>query len=466
MILIGIIIVYLLGFAVTFCLFQSDENRNSEFLEYLGLSFLIGIGLETLFMFGLDILHIKINILTLLITSLIVIGIIAWIKREPLRELLQNISFNSMKLDLMEINLAWLAILVIILFLLVGSVAKSLYWPTTAYDSVAGFDLMGKVIAAEGKIFVSLFDSGVESLREIYPPLIEGSFAFAYIFGSASSKIITSLTYISLILVFYALLRKYVNSLNAIVFCLLMTITPEMFAHSSLSLTNIPGAAYAGLGIIYLFIWLEKQQKHHLYVASILLAFNVWTRNDGVVFNVSGFLILLYHAIRNKVWKELAIYLSISFLPLIIWTLYLKYFLGIIQNIFVNHLFWDANRFKELVQWIKVLLKNTNLYGLTFYIFLISLIFNVKNLLKDKFSLLLLIIFSFVFYTGIFYQMDETKGLAPLASMMQNSFKRGLFYFVPLVLFYASTNHTMNQIFIWIENFRIGKNKSIGTHSN
>lgn len=465
MILIGLIIVFCLGFTVTFYFYQFVEEKNYTLLELLGLSFLVGIGIETIFMFGLDLLHIKINILSLLITSFIVIGVLVWINWKSFKELFQNISYNSVKPDFNEIDLPWLVILIIILFLLVGSVAKSLYWPTAAFDSVAGYDLMGKVISAEGKLQVSLFETNSQSPRGIYPPLVEGSFAFAYIFGSSSSKIITSLTYLSLILIFYALLRKYVTKLNSIIFCLILIVTPEMFAHSSLSLTNIPGAAYAALGIIYLVLWFERKERAYFFIASILLGLNVWARNDGVVFNATGFLLLLYFAFKNKTWKDVVIFSFISFLPLIVWTLYLKFNIGVVQDRFVDHLFWDAERFALLTDWIKRLIFNMNLYGLTFYIFLLAILINIKNIFRNKTELLLMILLSFLFYSAIYYQFDDVKQ-DPLNSMMRGSFKRALFYFIPLVLFYASTNKMVNQIFNFIENFRISKTKAVKTTSN
>lgn len=456
MIILGIFIVYILGFSVTFFLFKKDDEGKLSIQETLGLSFLIGIGLVTVFMFLLDILHIRITAGMLLLVSAIVIAAFGWKNFRLVPGYFKAVRSKQPGFRPAEVNLAWTAIILIICFLLIGSVAKSLYWPTTSYDSVAGYDLMAKTIAAEGKINVSLFDLDIAGKRGIYPPLVEGSFAYAYLFGSESSKIITSLTYLSLILLFYALLRKYVNPLNAILFSLFLIVTPEMFAHSSLSLSNIPGAAYAAPGIIYLFLWMDKKQKSYLYISAVLLGLNVWARNDGIVFNVVGFLLLLYDAFKSKRWNEVILFSVISFVPLFAWTIYLKLVIGVSQDRFVHHLFWDAERFSLLTGWIKRLVFDVNLYGLTFYIFLLAVVLNIKDVFHDKSKLLLMICLSFIFYSVIYYQFDDTKQDS-LTTMMRASFKRALFYFVPMVLYYASVNKRTQWIFGRIDRFISGE---------
>ncbi|MCK4813656.1 MAG: glycosyltransferase family 39 protein [Candidatus Marinimicrobia bacterium] len=459
MIILGIIAIYLLGFSII-----NLFGRDSSILEKIGLSFLIGCGVETVFMFFLDVIHIRFTAWTLLLLSF---GVIIILNLNLIRHYkeLKN-PFNPLKNKLREfkfnrfctINWPWISLLVLVAYLLVASVAKSLYWPVTAYDSVAGYDLMGKAIANEGRIFVSLFQWNLQGPRGIYPPLAEGTFAYAYMFGMTSSKLMLSINYISFVLVFYALLRKYTNRISAALFSLIMIVTPEMYAFSSLSNTNVMGAAYAGLAIIYLFLWTDKKNKFDFYIASILMGMNVWLRNDGIIFNISGFLILLWNAFREKNWKPIFIYSVIAFSPFIIWTIYLKYVIGISQDRFVNYLYWDGDRFKKLMQWIKILIMNTSYYGWSFYIFFVSLVLNIKHFYRDKIILLELIFISFLGFAAVYYQLDDLKQ-DPLDSMMRNSFRRGLFYFIPMILFYASTNKTVVRVFNWIEKFRSGNIK-------
>ena len=123
---------------------------------------------------------------------------------------------------------------------------------------------------------------------------------------------------------------------------------------------------------------------------------------------------------------------------------------------FVNHLFWDIDRIGRIIKWIKLLVFNENIYGLTFYIFIMAILINIKNLFNKNILLLLFILMVFLLYSGIYYQLDDLKQ-DPLDSMMKNSFKRGLFCFVPLVLFYASTSKTIHRLFLKIDEFRISR---------
>jgi len=456
MIIICIGIVYLLGFSIVLLVSRESIYKDLSVHEVIGISFLIGIGMETVFMFLFDIIHLHINAYSLSFVSLLSISSIFYYQRDSLILNFQRIKQFSFRWKIRGANIAWIFIFILIIIALTVSIMKSLFWPTVAYDSVAGYDLMAKVIALEGKLKVSLFALSSAGPRAIYPPLVEGSFAYAYLFGISSSKIITSLTYISLLLVFYGLLRKYTTGLSSILLTLLLMASPEMYSHSSFSLSNLPGATYAALGLLYLFRWCESQDRNMLLFGSILLGMNVWTRNDGIVFNISGLILVGYYALKNSNWNDLILYCSFAFVPFIIWGLYLKYKIGIMPDRFVDHLFWDAKRFSILIKWIQLLVLSRNYYGLTFYFFFITLLLNFRNIYRDKFQLLLLILIAFIMYSAIFYQLDETKQDV-LSKMMSASFKRGLFCFIPLVLFYVGVSTPMQLFFSKIEKYSIGK---------
>ncbi len=460
MIILGIILVLFLGLSVINCI-----SINFSILEKIGLAFLIGIGFETIFMFICDILNMKFNVIMLCIISIffIIILNINNIKNfKILIKKLKKLKLQFSKINYKKTNLVWLFFFILIYVLLYGSAAKSLYWPTFAYDNVAGYDLMGKVMATEGKVNNSLFEINDTPIlgsarRCIYPPLVSGSFAFVYLCNLPTSKLISSLFFIFFVISFYASLRLFTNKTNSIIITFLTVITPEMFAFSSLSTTNIPTAIYGSLSIIYLYIWLNRRKQRYLLIASLLMGFNIWTRSDAVVFNMAGFIVLLFDALKNRTWKELLIYSLIAFLPFIAWNLYIKFNINVDQNVFINRPFWDSNKFNRVLTWVKNLVINTNLYGISFYVFFISIIINTKNLFKEKTSMLLILFFiSWGIYTLLFYQMDNTK-MDSLDSMMKASYRRGLFAFIPIMWFYISTNKVINSLFNKYEIFLFSK---------
>ena len=97
------------------------------------------------------------------------------------------------------------------------------------------------------------------------------------------------------------------------------------------------------------------------------------------------------------------------------------------------------------------------LYGLTFMLSFLLIILNIKNIRKDKPYVLVFLLASFAIYFAIFYLIDEKQQNAPIASLMESSFKRGMFCFIPPLLFYVSTSRFVKGMTDKIEVFRTGK---------
>ena len=79
-----------------------------------------------------------------------------------------------------------------------------------------------------------------------------------YLFGAESPKIITPHFYVSLLLGFYAICKKYVSTINALFFTLLLEIVPELYAHAALLLGNLPTTANVAMAALTLFVALDK----------------------------------------------------------------------------------------------------------------------------------------------------------------------------------------------------------------
>jgi len=170
---------------------------------------------------------------------------------------------------------------------------------------------------------------------------------------------------------------------------------------------------------------------------------------------------------KEKDWKRIAIYAAVSFSTLILWTLYLQLKIDIPQSSrFVDHFGFDAHKMEvmilyvlSMISWLQfgTMSPGHLLYGLAFILPIIIILLNIKNIRKDHAEKLVFILISFVVYFMIFYMLDEKKQAAPISELMESSFKRGMFCFIPLLLFYASTSSVANSFSTWVENFRLGK---------
>jgi hypothetical protein len=72
--------------------------------------------------------------------------------------------------------------------------------------------------------------------------------------------------------------------------------------------------------------------------------------------------------------------------------------------------------------------------------------------LDNSTLLLLLLVISWAMYTFLFYQMDNSK-TDSLNKMMEASYRRGLFSFVPIVWAYVAFNEQVLKIFSRLDEF-------------
>jgi hypothetical protein len=453
MIIIALFIVFLLGLSII-----NTISKEFTTLEKIGASFLIGIGAETIFMFILDVLGIRFTGSLLIVMSIICIILMNFKNIIHYKEWISSKKLSLPKIGIKDVDLTWVFFFVLTCYLVYASVAKSLYWPTYAYDNVAGYDLMGKVMAEEGKISNSLFNNDGKPINGLsnrvkYPPLVAGSFAFAYLFNLEMSKIMTSLFFIFYAILFYATLRQCTTKKSSIIFTFFAIISPEFFAFTSLSTTNIPTAIYATFGMIYLFFWVDKRDIKYLLISAIFMGLITWSRNDSVTFSIVGVFILIYYSIKNKTLKELIIFISIAFIPFVSWTLYGKFKIDISQNVFFDRIDLDYSRAIFILDWIKNLILNTSLYGITFYAFAIAIVLNINKIFNDNATkLLVIILLSWILYSAVYYQLDPVKMGSSLDKIMQASYKRGLFAFIPVIWFYVAVNQLMTRLFRKVDN--------------
>ena len=450
MIVLGIILLFFVGLSLLNAI--SDKF---QLLEKIGLSLLIGMAFFSFVMLPLDLLGIKITQ-----GSLAVSGILAIIacNSKNYKLIFSGLEFDKAEIKKYGLHFTWLLCFGFIVYLFSAIAQKAFYWPTLEYDAVTGYDLMAKAIANDGKLNNSLFEyirSSREYNRILYPPFVASTFAYGYIFGLKTAKLITLLHFGAFILVFYAFLSKYINRTGAIIFTLAMMVTPEFFSHAAMALTNLPNAVNAGVGLISLYLWLTNRDKRYFYVSMIMIAINNWTRSDSVVFSIvcAGFLLL--DALKNKTWKECIIHPLVTFIPFIAWSNYItKVIHAESSSAYIQKfLFWDGDKISKMAAQIKIYMFNgTDLFGITFLFLFILLFINLKKWNQKANLFLLMGIGAWMLYTLIYYQMDNVK-FDTLDFVMKVSYKRGLFCFVPLAWYYIATNQAMVWVFDKIENF-------------
>ncbi|MDX2197299.1 MAG: hypothetical protein NW207_12870 [Cytophagales bacterium] len=411
-------------------------------LEKLGLGLLIGLGYVTIMCVCMELIHIPINAGT--------IGLCVAIPLTALSYYLykNKITHTITDHDKVQLSIPFVLMLAFLIYIWYGISYKALYWPVAEYDSITGYDLHAKMIAREGTLKTSIFTypyhSSYDLARFIYPPLTTVMFSLSYmeIDPIFNTKIMMLGLALSFIITFFALLRKYISDLWAMFFTIFTIITPEMFSHISLALTNLPNAIYTSLALLYLVIWLQDKKREHFIIAIVLLSISLLSRSDSIVYVLASALVIGIDCIKTrKYWIPLVVYTMVGFALFIGWNMYVKYYIGAnAGDFFVKTLFWDSEKFTKIFSKAGgLMLGDGLLYGLTFYTFLIILALNFKDIVLQIRYLPILCIVAWLLYTLLYYQIDYSFA-GSIDAYLNASYKRGLFNIVPLCWYFVATS--------------------------
>ncbi|MFN0047822.1 MAG: hypothetical protein ACKVOU_01720 [Cytophagales bacterium] len=424
--------------------------------EKIGLSFIIGIAVQSFLAFLASLIGISVSLISVLTISIIVIAVFGFLS---FRKDKKVTFFSFSKHDHIQLSFAWIAMIGLLGYLIYGASVKCLFWPVAEYDSMTGYDLMGKMIANEGTFDVSIFQypftNAYDVARFIYPPLVATGFAYFYLLGVVNAKIYVLCLFISFIVAFYGLLKNKVSDTLAIFITLLMMITPEMFSHASLGLTNLPNAIYTSLSFLCFYYWLQNKSNSYFIISLLLMAASMWSRSDSIAFVAGYGLIFFIEFFKTKEWLKPLVYIGTCFAVFMIWNLFIKINVGAnSSDFFVKTLFWDGEKFNQIFsRAFGLMLGNGQLYGLTFYVFVVFLALNIVDITLTVNRLVLFTLSTWVLYTLLYYQIDY--GFAgSIDAYLNASYKRGLFNFVPLAWFFVGVSPMSEKWFgklnVWL----------------
>ena len=436
--IVGFLLVFLLGFLLV--LFFPVVTRRTE---QVGLALLLGIGGYTTVLFYANWLGMKLTRGTTFLILILLIGLCTALQWKTIR------AFGWPKPDLRKIKrptLAEIALVLVLVFLVGAITAKNLYWPVFANDAHS-YDGRAKFMVHEGDIHIKLLDSGISGASNLtYPPNFPLALSLSYFWGAThQSKIVITFYFIALLLVFYSQLARYVSRLNALIFTFLLAICPELYCHAALGLTNLPAAAYLSAGTLYLFIWRKEQNRLYLLLAGALIGLSGGIRADALFFAlVSLAVAALWTVSKKKHFKDIAFYALFVLVLSLSWQLYLRVNLHVSsEQAFDVSQLSDMSRLKKMLRFAWLVAFPSGYHGWTFYIFAAALLINLFTRAKELRPLLLLI----GLYIASILVIYDAANFDVMRNMMMHSFKRMLFYFLPLVLYYSAMTRGVDACF-------------------
>ena len=258
MLVLGIVLVIAIGFLAVNCI-----SVKFTWSEKIGLAFPVGIGLQTMMMLIINLLKIKLITASVMLGGvLILLLLLSFLYKR--RDGVIMYYKKAVRIDTSNCNLVWCFFIVLIAYFEYMNFTKCMYFPTFDRDSLAGFDTIGYVMAKEHtfrnlSIFQQSYMPHIHDAGSYmtYAPMVQLSYAFVYLLGAETSKLVPALMYLSLLIAFYGSMQRVTGPTGAAVATFFVLITPEMIAFSSLSATNVIHAATASSGIIYIALWLK-----------------------------------------------------------------------------------------------------------------------------------------------------------------------------------------------------------------
>ncbi len=448
--IIGWLVIFILGLSII-----NLVAYKIKVLAKIGFSLPIGMGINSFVMFSLNLFHIPINKINLLLgidTGIIIFCFIGFyfVNKSIISSgsLFTKIDFKKA----FNLNLAWIFLFSYAAYLVYAITVKSMFWPTYNSDSVDGYDFLARVIAREGTINNSIFnpDNLLIGVRSLYPPLVPLNFAFAYLLGFEDSKIVVALFFISLFVSFYAMTTKHTTPLAGALFSFFLVITPEFAAFSALSSSNPPCAFYSGIGMICLYTYYRFKEKPYLFIGILFIMLAVWTRTEAVLFALAGTIYLLSIPFNKKQLISVALLGFCSLVALLSWQIYMTSILHVESPMpIIKKLFWDPEKLSRILSQVKFVTFNTQFYGIIIYLFIMIALINTIFIFKKKENGILLgsIILAWSTYIFFYYQIDSDFKDLSMGGWIHSGYKRGLFYFLPLILFYCANNFISDKLF-------------------
>ncbi|MCB9186888.1 MAG: hypothetical protein H6601_09095 [Flavobacteriales bacterium] len=450
MILVGWSVMFLFGMAI--CNLIAFGMRP---LEKIGFSLPVGIGVTTLIMMVFELMGLPLNNTPLLLGTIgvlsILFGFMGYWKHKGQENFLDRLKTTDWKKTLLPVNLGWLLLMACIFVVVYANVSKTLFWPVFIHDSVNGYDFLARVIMQEGTFNNSIFDPDypLYSPRTLYPPLAPLSFSISYLLGHESAKIVTALFFVSNALVFYSMLKRQSSHLAAALFSLIFLITPEFVAFSALSSPNPICTFYCAMGMLSLYVWYRDGESSYFNMGMLSIMLALWTRSEALIFFAGGGFLILLRSWQTRSFKRLLIFGIAGVGVFMFWQLYLRHEL-LVENPdnIIKHFYWDGAKLGRMMERVWKVTFNTQFYGILVYLFLATVLVNAYFTVKNREGVVLLsiIFLPWLAYMVIYYQLDTTY-LPDGAVWIESGYKRGLFYFFPLMLFYCANNPIADKIF-------------------
>lgn len=424
LLILFLILILLFGFEITLLI-----RNDSEYIERITLSYLLGLGVFSLFIFIFDLIF-SINYSAYNTFSVLVLLNLVLIKFK----IKETISFlNTIKIDKNKIRIKVILFWGLIFSVFVYTLLVNTFWPITDWDALALYDFRAQVLLIDK----NLIQTAISNNYFLgYPLLTSLSHLFMYQIGLSNPKFIYSLYYLSLVIIFYSSLKKHISSNKAMLFAMVLLLTPEIFSQSVVAYTNLPYLTYFCCGVFYLYEWIRNKKLSYLLLSGLLVGLSNWVR-FAEPFWLIPLMIVFVISVRQKKLANGFYYLIFILTPWVSWqsfTIYISSFVSnkLGESVSTRSSLKDVFSYNNILMIVDYLYKNVFLtWGLLSVLFILAILKFCLGKSKDKFVLYITLLFFVLLFVGTFaftYFYPDWYGIPDSARRMS-------MFLLPLMLY-------------------------------
>ncbi len=441
MVLIGFILTTLFGWSILRLFNQTFSNRSKFFL-----SFLLGLGIQTLLMFYLAVLEIKLTLfsVTFLISAITALFLLlkpslrfkfsALSLRDYIQKRIKSFQHESTLNKIFIIFFAGLAIYVLL---------AGFYWPVVGWDSIALYDFRAKVFADTG----FMEDAIRRGYFFGYPLMTSMAHTWSYLLGWSYPKFIYALMYLGMGSVFYDITKRWSDRLTSNIFTLLLLMAPQIFGHAAFDYTNLPYTVYFFISSVFLILGINKRNYSLIILSSIFMGIATWVRSTDPFWVVNIVVLVISSIYQFKNIKAIALYFLFFFPIQQSWSLYLSKMAPHVSTgvLFEQSLSVATSRF-DPIHFLKVVTFVIGVIGpslfLYFLLAVVSIVVDRKNIINKKYLYLLILGNSALLFVGAYI----FSFIYPGWSEIGESLGRMVYIYIPLFLILSASNLKFGKI--------------------
>lgn len=316
---------------------------------------------------------------------------------------------------------------------------EALIKPIVAWDAWSFWGLKGKIFFHSTLPMVSYFEQYRVAMPN-YPfhlPLLEAWMSKCMgMWNDQLLKIVFPLYFVSLLIIFYSVLRRFFSRTHSLLFTFFLSSLPFLVYHASVAYADFLVGVYHCVGFIYLFLWMKNNDKRYLFLSAIFVGIAAWVKDEGVALLIVPALILTIYLFSNRKFEmetkilKAVKYLGTAALFFAPWMLFRRLMhipsdkvaslsldfdkIAIILNLFYQKLFFSGN---WNITWFVIIIATILFFKRTFFT-------KVKYIFFAVISYLLLYIVFYIIFPGNYEIL-----------ILGFTLNRNLLTFVPLAVF-------------------------------